>query len=283
MTRPFRFLWTVLAAIIASTAMAQEMQLEWQRKISDPTINFTEPSGLTWTDRGLISVSDDTKALFAIDVSTGDVKRIASLPHKGFEGVARGWDNGVLVLVREEKNIIALFESKAEQVVGSVRLSQLDGYAEVAEAFEDSDANKGLEGIAVDRAGQRVFVIKEGSPRLLIEISSDLSTIVSVTKLSKSRGFDVDGIPGRKLDVSGMAFDPEREALWIGSDRCGCIFHYDLGQQQAMQVPITFGGLDPDTLKSVEGIALSDDGLSLFAVTDDKSESRLFSFRILQE
>ena len=69
-------------------------------------------------------------------------------------------------------------------------LSAMKNYKRIKEHFTSNITNKGLEGITINPKSGSLFVVKEGQPGLLIEISSDLSTILDAKLLTPLNGFN---------------------------------------------------------------------------------------------
>ncbi len=238
----------------------------------------TEPSGLDLR-RGSSSlwiVSDGEKRLYEFDLSG---KRLRdhwySTAFRNLEGIAE---------TRDGKNVLALSEDRTEIVLvdletGIAQRHKLTGMKGAYKIPLFGYRNDGLEGITFDQDDSTIYVIKERNPRLLINISSDLSEILSVAKLTASDGFARDGVSDRELDVSGLAMDPIRKGIWILSDTGRAVFFRDSITKQAQVFPLTYSR-DHMPLNNPEGVAVSLNGDELYVVTDDGRHSRLVRYRI---
>jgi len=275
-----------LLAFAVSHARAQDvahLQFFAQEPLYLDQQHLTEPSGLDvqqnfgrfWT------VSDGFAGLYSLIAPSARIDAIHHLPYQGLEGVSVGWTDGVHLMVQEETNSIIYYNSKNPESTAKLPLSKMDGYEQIAGYFDGPETNKGLEGIAVDRGGHRVFVVKEAQPRLLIEISSDLDKIVGHKKLKSKHGFHVRGLKDHKLDISGLYYDSHRDALWMASDRGACIFLYDLKTNEALRLEIHFDGDNAPDLEGIEGITMSASGEFLYLVSDAGRASSLFTFRVI--
>lgn len=257
------------------------LELRKSGLIAVAAIRFTEPSGLAFDTRRsmLWSVSDNAKSVFAMPVGEGRVTRSLPLGYKELEGVSVGFSENSLLFVREKGNLIIQYDLVKNSVSQAVRLSDLEGYGEIARKFGPDEENKGLEGITIDVAGHRIFVVKEARPRLLVQISPDLSRIERHWKLSADAGFRVAGLSDKKLDISGLSFDPGRQAIWMASDKAGGIFLFDLqtGIGHRIEVRPAQGMTVPD-LRGIEGIAINEAQDGLIAVTDAGNKSMRFDF-----
>lgn len=122
-------------------------------------------SGLTFDDRRnhLWAVVNNPESLVALDQDGNFLERY---PLQGFTDV-----EGITYL---GDNLLAVVEERSQSVViipvpdrpGAL---QREDYASVSLALGEAD-NAGFEGVGYDRAGDRLFVVKENSPRKLYEI-----------------------------------------------------------------------------------------------------------------
>lgn len=122
-------------------------------------------SGLTFDDRRnhLWAVVNNPEELIALD---RDGNFIARYPLKGFtdvEGVTYLGDN-LLAVAEERSQTLVIFP--VPERPGAL---QREDYASVSLALGEAD-NAGFEGVGYDRTGDRLFVVKEHSPRKLYEI-----------------------------------------------------------------------------------------------------------------
>lgn len=136
-------------------------------------------------------------------------------------------------------------------------------------------------GITVIPETDTVFVVKENHPRLLLELTGDLTTIRGALVLSAAMGVAQVGVADRDLDVSGIVYDTSRNALWITSDTGRAVYLFDTENKTATGFPLTWSN-DGQTkpLKNAEGIAVSPNGQRLFVVTDDGPSSRFVAYAV---
>ena len=255
--------------------------------IADKKRGFTEPSGLSLSDEpgSLLSVSDDTAALFSL---TFDGKHLRGLDpeieHRDLEGIALDPAGKRILTVSEKAAALQVIDFDT-QTSREIALADMRGYELVRPAFEKSDPNDRLEGIAIDTARDRIFLLKEKRPRLLLEVSSDLSEIRRVTELTPALGFVDDDQPDRHLDVSGATVDVATGCLWIVSDRGERLFLFDPRSDTAAR-SYALGWLDGNKARGIlhaEGIAHDPATDRLFVINDDGKSSRLFTFEILRD
>ena len=282
-----RFLITVgLLAFEVSHAQAQDvpkLQFVAQELLYLDQQHLKEPSGLDAQQNfgGFWTVSDGYAGLYSLIAPSARIDAIHHLPYQGLEGVSAGWTDGVHLMVQEETNSIIVHNTKNPENTAQLPLSKMDGYETISVYFDGPETNKGLEGIAVDRGEQRIFVVKEAQPRLLIEISSNLDQIVGHKKLNSKHGFHVRGLKDHNLDISGLYYDSHRDALWMASDRGACVFLYDPKTNEALRLEMHFDGDNAPDLEGIEGITLSASGEFLYLVSDAGRASSLFTFRVL--
>ncbi|MGH7490954.1 MAG: SdiA-regulated domain-containing protein [bacterium] len=77
-------------------------------------------------------------------------------------------------------------------------------YGTIARYLVNSPRNKGLEGITWNADTGSIFLVKEGIPGLLIELSADLAAIHHHVLLKDENGFIDNDTVGDKLDFSGI-------------------------------------------------------------------------------
>ncbi|MEV8468107.1 SdiA-regulated domain-containing protein [Fluviibacterium sp. DFM31] len=286
--------WAVLGALcaagIAGHAGADcgtpSVRFLDSEKIARTGKGYAEPSGLSLAGdgEGLLSVSDDTAAIFRLRPDGGfGTRHDIALAKPDLEGVA--WD-----MVRNR--ILTVNEGAAEILVTDPHswvskafpLSKMQGYPAVEQVFATSDPNDLLEGIAVDPARDLIFVLKEKRPRLLLEISPDLTEILRATELTPALGFVDDDQGDWPLDVSGVSVDGPTGCLWIVSDRGQRLFLFDpAGDSPARSFALGWlKDKKPQPLPHAEGIAHDPATDRLMIVNDDGKASRLFTFEVLR-
>ena len=156
----------------------------------------------------------------------------------------------------------------------------MENYGLVADHFPDPPDNKGLEGITVNTRNNHVFVVKEGRPGVLIEISPDLRAIKAARLLTATNGFEHPQVGRDKLDFSGLSHDSTRDTLWITSDKGQCLFHYDWSTDQVLQRLDLNLETDqkPAKIRKSEGVAFDPLKRRLYVVSD--RDAQLYVFRV---
>ena len=257
------------------------LELIQRQRISDGGLGLSEPSGLTLNADGtaLYSVSDDTRAIFRMDlngrVSTSESFSVSAI---GLEGIALSSDGRRLLVVQEETNAVISIDLASRRELKQSPLAAMANYADIAKHFPARPDNKGLEGITVNSRDQHVFVVKEGRPGLLIELDPDCSTILSSRLLTAANGFSHPRIGPRKLDFSGLSYDSRSDTIWVASDKGQCLFHYDWKRDQVLQrLDLEFNDDGKSRrVRKAEGVAVDPERGRVYVVSDRDAELYVF-------
>jgi len=245
--------------------------------------DVAEPSGLALASDcdGLWTISDDKNEIFKLDLEgKANDDESFMVPVEGLEGITLDHSGDFLLVVEEDSNEILKFELANGAIVDRRRLDQTTGFDQVAGAFAQDGGNKGLEGIAWNGESGTFFVLKEGEPGLLLEISADLGTIRNHRMLDGQNGFRDPDLDSDEIDFSGIFYDPGRGAFWIVSDQAKRLFLYDwMGNTVVQSAPLGYGkDGDYREIKKAEGVAVDPKSKRLYVVSDD--EARLYVFDI---
>ena len=249
------------------------LELLSRHRLRDPGLGLNEPSGLTLNRDGsaLYTVSDDTKAIFRLDlkgrVSVADSFFIGL---DDLEGIAIRREDSELLVVQEATNSVVLVDLKTRRERSRRPLSAMGNYATIAHHFPDPPDNNGLEGITVNTSNDHVFVVKERRPGLLIELDPSLTPILSTRVLQASQGFTHPKLKADKLDFSGLSFDSRNDTLWIASDKGQCLFQYDWTRDAVLQrLDLTINTGNKDKLiRKAEGVAFDPQRKRMYVVSD---------------
>jgi len=250
-------------------------------KIKDDEAGLTEPSGLALSREGdaLWTVSDDTKSIFKLSLE-GELlnDQAFKIGDEGLEGVTVDPATGDLLVIKEEAYEILKIDPTSEETVSRHLLSDMAGFESVQQHLSDDVDNDGLEGITFNQDTESFFLLKEREPGLIIEISKDLGSILSVHVLNAANGFADDNVDADEIDFSGIQYDPTRSSFWIVSDRAKRLFLYDLERGQVIQSAAL--GYEKDgefrEIKKAEGVAVDAQHNRLYVVSD--AEARLYVF-----
>lgn len=270
--------------VMSQSTPPAELQFVESREISRQKKGPKEPSGLAMNAQGtaLWIVSDSTSRAYRLDL-LGLMQDRPRLPgdYEDLEGIALDEAGQRVLVVQESGSRVIAFDRMLGSERTNIALTDLAGQDKLASLMSGDDNKDGLEGITHRTDTGHIFVIKERNPRLLIELSSDLGTILNVVQLTAERGFVSDHAKDSKLDVSGLAWDAERRGFWIASDTGQTVFFFDPLQSKASRFDLSQSDTSGAKLvEDAEGVALSPDANSLYVVTDQKKDSRLFIYAI---
>ena len=250
-------------------------------RILDRGAGLNEPSGLTLNTDGtaLYTVSDDTKAIFRLDlkgrVSVSDSFFIGL---NDLEGIALRGNDSELLVVQEQSNSVVVVDLNSRRERARRPLSAMTNYSTIAHHFPDPPDNNGLEGITVNTSNDHVVVVKEREPGLLIELDASLKTILSTRVLQASQGFIHPELKAEKLDFSGLSYDSSSDTLWITSDKGQCLFQYDWARDTVLQrLDLTIStGEKPKRIRKPEGVAFDPDRRRIYVVSDRDADLYVF-------
>ncbi len=247
------------------------------------TAGLREPSGLalSYEKDALWTISDDKKRIFQLTFQ-GDLQKdsLFDIPDEGLEGIALQPGGEFLFMVQEEKNEIIKINVATRAVADRRRLADMADYTVVADYLASGGSNKGLEGITWNSASDTLFVMKEGVPGLLLEVSPDLNTILNHKLLNAQNGFRDNDVFEEKLDFSGIDYDHKRSLFWIVSDKGQRLFLYDWNSNRVRQttaLSYRSNGVYHEIAKA-EGVAIDPDTDRLHVVSD--AEARLYIFDV---
>ena len=228
-----------------------------------------------------MDLSDDTKKIFKLSLR-GKLEKEHSfkVDEKGLEGITLDPTTDTLLVVKEESNEILTVSLPSEKVVSRDSLPGMAGFGEIERHFSAGGANKGLEGITFNQSTGTFFLLKEGEPGLMIEVSKDLGSILGAQVLDATKGFVDHDVDGAAIDFSGIQYDATRSQFWIVSDKAKRLFLYDWVRQQVIQSAVL--GYENDgefrEIEKAEGVAVDPQEHRLYVVSD--AEARLYVFDI---
>lgn len=251
--------------------------------IKNEAEGLTEPSGvcLSKKKKSLWIVSDDTAKLFKTSLK-GQIKNDKSfaVTDSEMEGVTLSADGKSLLLVKESSNEIVKFSVQEQKLEQQVSLTSMQAYEQVQSFFEQSVNNKGLEGICLDRNNDFIYVLKEGFPGLLIQISMDLTKIINYRVLNHENGFVDAQLESQDIDFSDVCYDVVRDQFWIISDQAKRLYLYDWNQNSVIQSARLGYALEGEyaEIDKAEGVAIDTEKNRLYVVSD--SEAHLYVYDI---
>ena len=263
------------------TMISSRLELLSRHRIRDPGLGLNEPSGLTLNRDGsaLYTVSDDTKAIFSLDlkgrVSVADSFFIGL---DDLEGIAIRRDESELLVVQEATNSLVVVDLNTRRERSRRPLSAMSNYDTIADHFPDPPDNNGLEGITVNTSNDHVFVVKEQRPGLLIELDPALTTILSTRVLQAGQGFTHPRLKSDKIDFSGLSYDSRNDTIWIASDKGQCLFQYDWTRDVVLQrLDLTIStGAKERQIRKPEGIAFDPQRNRMYVLSDRDADLYVF-------
>ncbi|OYW96076.1 MAG: DNA-binding protein [Pseudomonadales bacterium 32-61-5] len=179
-------------------------------------------SGLTFDDRRnhLWAVVNNPEELIALD---RDGTFLARYPLSGFvdvEGITYLGDD---LLVMAEERSQSLVIVPVPQAPGAL---QREDYASITLALGDGE-NSGFEGVGYDRSGDRLFVVKEHSPRKLYEIQgirASLSGQMNLKIIDREAWIEDKGMAS---DLASVHFDERTGHLVLLSEEAKLLMELD--------------------------------------------------------
>jgi uncharacterized protein YjiK len=228
----------VIAACNDSSEYETKEDLEL---LSSFGVNVAEPSGLAINDTGTIlyTVSDNTNKIYKIS-TTGNVLQTFNYVGNDLEGVSTYTKNKLLVAEERTKEIVS-FDMTTNQV------------AKHKIAYDNSDANSGIEGVAYNSDDGTIFMINEKDPGLLLHLRSNFS-ILSEYNLDFAS------------DYSGIFCDKQDKNLWITSDQNKTINKCNLTGKLLNSYSIN--------VTKVEGIAVT--STEIYVISDATAKLYIF-------
>jgi uncharacterized protein YjiK len=279
----------VCVPLLATSPLAEPvLTLEYvtDTKLRQVSEDLKEPSGLAISAATgeLWTLSDDSSAVFRFPPDNPKAGVAIPVDEEEMEAITLVEAKGEFYTVNEDKRRIARFSMTDGQRIDRKKVQSMKGYSGIRDTVRAAGGNSGFEGLTWHPQRGHLFAVLEGPPGLLVEISADLETIVSSVALTAKRGFIDPDDAETKIDFSGVAYDAQRERLWILSDEAARVFLFDPDTGKVTQsLPLEWVSKKgkQKTVNKPEGITLSADGNQLYVVSD--SEARLYQWRIHQE
>ena len=264
--------------------MLKGLSLIGQYKIIDSQAGLTQPSDLALSlDRKTLwTVSDNTKAIFKLNLNGELIFNESFLVDTSdLEGITINKSGDTLYTTKEDSNELMSIDVKTRRITRQQPISAMKGFQTISRYFPETPDNKGLEGITFNPVNGSLYALKERDPGLLIELDTDLESIIEVRLLNKSNGFIETDTPQKKLDFSGISYDSLSDLFWIVSDKGRCIFLYDWNKDHVIQTLKLSYKQDSKTktIRKAEGIAIDPIDRRLYIVSEE--DVMLFVFKLL--
>lgn len=261
-----RLFYGLQTALYESSWQARSLWLpDYQVTIDARPVETVEGnlSGLTYDEqrKHLWAVVNNPEELLALGT---DGRFIARYRLEGFvdvEGITYLGD-GLLVVAEERSQSLVIVPVPERPAV----LQRAD-YRSITLSGGDGD-NEGIEGVGYDRAGDRLFVVKEHSPRGLYEIRGIKASLGGPMDLTViDRG---DWIAGKQMasDLASVHFDERTRHLLLLSDEAKMLLELDAdgGLVSFRSLWRGLAGL-AQSVPQAEGMTLDDQG-NLYVVSE---------------
>lgn len=233
-------------------------------KIEDSKRNLNEPSGLAYSKKSnsLWTICDESRNLFKMSLD-GKVFETISIAENELEGVCLSPDESAIYAVKEIGNELLKIDPDSGRILKQKKLSDLNYYHKVKKYLKNpQDENEGLEGITYHPGRDSLFLVKEISPRLLIEVTPNLETVLRCWKLGKKDKLFHAETRQSELDLSGICYDEQTRLLWILSHKAQTVFLYNLKKEKfvdAFSLSYTNKAGEKKKIHQAEGLALIPD------------------------
>lgn len=210
-------------------------------------IEVPEPSGLSISpdEQFLWTVSDFNGQVYKLDLR-GQVLKIlpAPYPDADLEGIASDPDPGFLWLVEERNREVLKIDTTGTLLSRTV----LD---------INTAPNSGPEGITWNSQAQRLYVLTEKRPSLLLQLNADLMIEQQYT-LSGAR------------DYSGLFYDAALDRFWIVSDQSRLLFRWNIASGMEKSYDLGFDKAEGVVISGNKAYIVSDstEMLYIFELTD---------------
>ncbi|QLF94734.1 SdiA-regulated domain-containing protein [Pseudomonas sp. ABC1] len=220
-------------------------------------------SGLTYDDSAdhLWAVVNNPEELLAIGK---DGRFIARYPLQGFsdvEGVTYLGD-GLLVVAEERRQSLVIVP--VPKTPGPL---QREDYQSITLGLH-AEENNGFEGLGYDRRGDRLFVVKEHSPRKLYEIQGLRRTLAGHLSLNIIDRESWIADKDMATDLASVHFDERTGHLVLLSEEANMMLELDAEGKMVSFRSLWrgFAGLE-DSVPQAEGLTFDDDG-NLYLVSE---------------
>ena len=261
-----RVFYALQSAWHAETHQARSLWLpEYQVRVEAKPVATVgnNLSGLTFDEQRnqLWAVVNNPEELIALDLN-GEF--IARYPLKGFvdvEAVTYLGDNLLAVAEERSQSIVILpVPTRPGELVR-------EDYAAVSLSMGESD-NAGFEGLGYDRAGDRLFVVKEHSPRKLYEIQGIKASFngqLNLNVIDREAWIEDKDMAS---DLASVHYDERTGHLVLLSDEAKMMLELDSGGELVSFRSLWsgFAGLD-NSVPQAEGMTFDDRG-DLYLVSE---------------
>ena len=203
----------------------------------------------------LLTVSGKTPLLIELSLQGKVLRSIPVIGAANMEGVAV-MDDGLIAITDERQH--SLFILRLQSDTSELRIDQALQRVDLGYA---DDANKGFEGLAWDRANQRLLLGKEKRPLALFSLSTDGQKVTGELQSVRELG-------GIMTDLAGLTVDPRSGHVLALSQESHLLVELNEDYQPSNFIALLRGlhGLE-HFIPQAEGVALDAEG-NLYIVSE---------------
>ncbi|MFC1528065.1 SdiA-regulated domain-containing protein [Candidatus Neomarinimicrobiota bacterium] len=236
---------TIIAGLFKCNKAEPSQEKPGIELINKYNINIEEPSGLDLAldNKSLWTVSDKHNKIYQLDL-TGKILKEIKIPGISLEGITVDSDDNTLWVVQESLGVLSQIDTLGNEIL-RIEITGAGG------------GSSGLEGITINSTNNHIFLLKEKDPSVLIELNTNLETIMLKRIYSA-------------LDYSGMDYNAIDNELWIVSDQEKKVYRCDLIGSILNSYPID--------VKKAEGITFDSKNNLIYIVCD--SADILYIYRL---
>jgi len=212
--------------------------------INKYSINVEEPSGLDLgqNNNTLWTVSDRKSKMYELDLG-GNILQEINIPATDLEGITiDNSDNSIWVVLEGQGEVL-----KIDKFGNELKRSTIPGVRD----------GGGLEGITINPANNHLFLIKEKDPSVILELNTNLETIL-YKRISSAN------------DYSGIDYSLNENLLWLVSDQNKEILKYDLTGTLLETYSIN--------VEKAEGITVDNENNLIYIVSDSADSLYVYKY-----
>ncbi len=208
------------------------------------SLDLSSPSGLTFSSdsQSLWTLSDKPGGLIYNITFNGEI--VTSLSYSGadLEGITRDNADNTFWIVEESSGELVHLDSTGLEM-------------ERVFVSGSNEGSGGLEGIALNKTNNHIYLLKEKDPGVLIELDHEFN-ILQYQRLFMAN------------DFSGISYDQTTNQLWIVSDQDKTVFRCDTTGSVIKSYSIQH--------EKMEGIAVDMENKRIFFVNDANDKLYLY-------
>jgi uncharacterized protein YjiK len=211
--------------------------------IKEIQLSVPEPSDLYFdkSTNTLWTVGDETSKIYNIDLK-GKVLDTKDVNGFDLEGITFINDTTLAVILERDRIVVLLNKNGNE-----TKRFSIDLYGK---------PNKGLEGISFNGSTNHLYIVNEKSPKVLLETDLE-GNILKKVKINFAE------------DLSGVHYSTKNNLLWLISDESKSVYKCSAEGELISSYKVD--------IEQIEGIAVDDENLLLYLVSDPLEKLYIFS------